>query len=180
GRGLPEAGPEPFEHGAVVGVGAVLAELIDSVPALEALGPGVGVRVEHERRSHHAGGIPVEGLEGPGEVERAVPVAQVDDGLGAQAPHGVEVVLEMARVGSQRHLLHDLDSLVAGRRAEEVGVVRPRGPALPEEADLGVALLGAPAGAHPALDGYVAVGHGEAVLAGEPDRTGPADARHTG
>ncbi len=42
------------------------------------------------------------------------------------------------------------------------------------------AVLGAPVGAHVALDGDVAVGHGEAVLTVEPHGAGPADARHAG
>src|SRR5581483_11808633 len=49
--GAPEALLEATDHRVVVRVGAVLAELVDAVPALQALGPLVGVRIEHERRA---------------------------------------------------------------------------------------------------------------------------------
>src|SRR5213078_1752801 len=65
-----EARLEAFDHGVVVGVGAVLAELVDAVPALESLGPLVGVRIEHERGAHHPRRVPAELLEGRRKVER--------------------------------------------------------------------------------------------------------------
>ena len=88
--------------------------------------------------------------------------------------------LEVPRVRAEPDLLDDVQVVVAGRGAEVVRVQVARGALLPEEADLGVAVLEAPVGAHPALGGDVAVGDGEAVLAVEPGRPGPAQARHPG
>jgi hypothetical protein len=67
-----------------------------------------------------------------------------------------------------------------GGPPEVVRVVGARRALLPEEADLAVALLEAPVGAHGRLGGDVAVRHGEAVVAVEAHRAGPADAGDAG
>src|SRR5438105_11328540 len=176
--GAAEAALEALHHGVVVGVGAVLAQLVDPVPPLETLGPLVGVRIEHEGGSHHARRVPGERLQRLGEVERGVAVAAVIEALDAELTHESEVVLEAAGIRLELHLAHDGEPELQGRVAEVVGIVTAGRALLPEHADLADAPRVQPLGAHDALGGDVAVGDGEAVLRREPMGARPADARH--
>ena len=85
---------------------------------------------------------------------------------------------EAPRVGTELDVTGDHQPQPLRFLAEELGVVTPRRALLPEHPHLGVALRGEPLRAHHPFGRHVAVGDGEAVLAGEAPRPRPRDHRH--
>ncbi len=86
--------------------------------------------------------------------------------------------LQAAGVRLEHHLARDRHAELHRRVAEVVGVVAAGRARFPEQPDLLEPLLVQPVGAHDAFGGDVAVGDGEAVVAGELVGARPPDDRH--